>query len=370
MKVLNLLTVGGLGGIEILNYDFGTYSSVEQGFAFLFGTGATYERMKAAGYKVYDLSNMKPKICLNRFKKLSNIAEEYDLIVVHHGDPYLKFFFNYLVAYKNKKGLVFIHSCWDDNLFFPSSKIKHFIGKKIFQKSMDIAQKVVFVSEAGKKSYDNNFKLKDNTTVIYNGIGEDKIIDGQSNVLSGSNTTRIVYVGRLENIKGVDLLIEAIGKIKDLHSVKVTIVGGGSQKKKLEELTSKLNLAELISFVGPQSDVKPYLKASDVFVYPSRCQEVFGISIVEAMAYGLICVANNVGGIPEVIEDSENGFLNITNDVTGLVKCLDNAIKALNSEKGEYISIKAKETAKNYSITNTCNKLDCLYGELVSNDDI
>ena len=89
MKVLNLLTSGGLGGIEILNYDLGKYSSEDNGFAFLFGTGLTYDRMRNNGFEVYDLSGYHPKFSLKRYRKLAEIANGYDIITVHHGDPYL-----------------------------------------------------------------------------------------------------------------------------------------------------------------------------------------------------------------------------------------------------------------------------------------
>lgn len=113
-----MLTAGGLGGIEILNYDFGLYSKHEQGFAFLFGLGTTYERMLNSGYVVYDLSEYQPKICKERKKKLLEIGQKYDIIAVHHGDPYLKYYYCYVINILKSKGIAFIHSCWDETLFF------------------------------------------------------------------------------------------------------------------------------------------------------------------------------------------------------------------------------------------------------------
>ena len=97
MKVLNLLTAGDIGGIEIINYDFGQYSKCEQGYAFLFGLGKTYDRMKESRYKVYDLSMYAHKISKERYRKLKEIASQYDIIVVHHGDPYLKLYYLFIV---------------------------------------------------------------------------------------------------------------------------------------------------------------------------------------------------------------------------------------------------------------------------------
>ena len=213
MKILNLLTSGGLGGIEILNYDFGNYSRNTQAFAFLFGTGHTYERMRQDNYTVYDLSEYVPKLAKERFHKIKEIASAYDIVAVHHGDPYLKLIFIYLVKICHIKGVTFIHSCWDDNLFFPNNKLKYYFGKKLFQEAMNVSDAVIFVSEAGKKAYMENFILRDNVAIVYNGIGKDKIDDGMNHRIIKHKPTEVVYVGRLEKIKGIDMLIVALSEL-------------------------------------------------------------------------------------------------------------------------------------------------------------
>lgn len=368
MKVLNLLTSGGLGGIEILNYDLGKYSSEDNGFAFLFGTGLTYDRMKNNGFEVYDLSGYHPKISLKRYRKLAEIANRYDIITVHHGDPYLKAYYCAIVAKCHKKGVTFVHSCWDDSLFFPKSKVKHFFGKMIFQKALNIAEITIFVSEAGKESYEKAFKLKNKTQVIYNGIGTDKIEDGTNNVVKISNPLELVYVGRIEKIKGIDLLIDALNELKNEYDFHLTIVGEGSQKVFLENKVKELNLNDRIELIGGRTDVKPYLRQGSIFIYPSICQEVFGIAIVEAMSYGLICVANNVGGIPEVLHDGINGFVNKTNDISGLKIALRKAFEAFKTKEYEVLGNKAKQTAMRFSITNTCKNLDAVYEDLINHN--
>lgn len=368
MKVLNLLTSGGLGGIEILNYDLGKYSSEENGFAFLFGTGLTYDRMKKDGFNVYDLSGYYPKISLERYRKLSKIANNYDIIVVHHGDPYLKAYYCAIITRCKKKGVTFIHSCWDDSLFFPRNKMKYFLGKKIFQKALNIAAINIFVSEAGKKSYEKAFQLKNKTQVIYNGIGMDKIKDGSHNVVKKNEPLELVYIGRIEKIKGIDLLIDALNDLKSEYDFHLTIVGEGSQKLFLNNKIKELNLNGRIELLGGKTDIKPYLRKGSIFIYPSICQEVFGIAIVEAMAYGLVCVANNVGGIPEVLKNGDNGFINKTNDIDGLKGALRKAFESFKTDEYKLLGINAKQTAIRFSITNTCKNLDEVYGDLINHN--
>lgn len=366
MKVLHLLTAGGLGGIEILNYDFGQYSKHEQGYAFLFELGVTYERMLEAGYTVYDLSEYRPKICKERKNRIIDIAKKYDVIAVHHGDPYLKYYYSYVVKKIKHKGVAFIHSCWDETLFFPNNKIKNIYGKYLFQRAMNVSKKVIFVSKAGLESYMSVYRLKNNTEIVYNGVGVDKIEAGKNNQIAANCPIRLVYIGRLEKIKGVDYLIRALPEIRKEHDIRLTIVGNGSQINELQNLAKELFVSTIVDFKGGQSDICPYLSAGDIFVYPTICKEVFGISLVEAMAYGLLCVSNRVGGIPEILVDGKNGFMNNDISVEGLTLTIRRAICCL--EKGTYSDIvqNAKETAQNFSIRNTCNRLDAIYEEIAT----
>lgn len=146
----------------------------------------------------------------------------------------------------------------------------------------------------------------------------------------------------------------------------MTIVGEGSQKVFLENEVKELNLNNRIKLIGDRTDNKPYLRQGSIFIYPSICQEVFGIAIVEAMSYGLICVANNVGGIPEVLHDGINGFVNKTNDISGLKIVLRKASESFKTKEYEVLGNKAKLTAMRFSITNTCKNLDAVYEGLIN----
>lgn len=364
MKILHLLTAGGLGGIEILTHDIGVYSSHENAFCFLFGTGKTYDRMRDEGMTVYDLTRYKNKISIQRYLELCRIAENYDVIVVHHGDPNLKLYYA-LVKTKNKKqGITYIHSCWDETLFFPHNPVKHWIGKFLFQKAMDVSDRIVFVSNAGMNSYAENFRIDGSKArVIYNGIGVEKQNAEKQNGRKGHDKINITYVGRIEGTKGIDILLEAFQQLEDTDTT-LNIVGEGSKLNQYKNWATANGLAERVQFHGAQVNVIPYLEQADVFVYPSTCQEVFGISIVEAMAFGCICVANSVGGIPEVIKNGENGYLTEQCSAKGLLLQLKKAISLVRSGNTVEMQAKARETAKRFTIQNTCSELDKMIVEM------
>jgi len=89
----------------------------------------------------------------------------------------------------------------------------------------------------------------------------------------GNNKNVVLYVGKLEPVKGVRYLVQAIGILRDggLRNVKLLIVGDGSEKQCLEELVKKLGLEDYVIFAGKVSHEKisEYMALADVFVLPS-----------------------------------------------------------------------------------------------------
>ena len=126
-------------------------------------------------------------------------------------------------------------------------------------------------------------------------------INPRNSILEGYN---VVYVGRLEKIKGIDLLLEALKLVQSKEPrVRLVIYGRGS----LERLVLKHGF---VDFRGPLPYEKiheAYQEAS-IFVLPSR-YEGLPNSLLQAMASGLPVIATRVGGVPELIKDKYNGLL-------------------------------------------------------------
>lgn len=121
----------------------------------------------------------------------------------------------------------------------------------------------------------------------------------------------IIFVGILYEIKGVRYLIEAMKTIKqECSEAQLLLVGDGIERQDLELLVHKLNLEQCVTFAGlvPNERVPEYLCASDLFVLPSL-SEGFPVTVLEAMACGLPILTTYVRGLPEIINDGENGFL-------------------------------------------------------------
>lgn len=169
----------------------------------------------------------------------------------------------------------------------------------------------------------------------------------------------IGYIGRLENYKGVDLLIKSFFNLeKKLNDLFLSITGDGKELNNLLEIVKKNNIENKVEFNGRQENIIPILKNIDIFVYPSICNEGLGISIIESMSQGCIPVGFNKGGIPELIKDGENGFIANNITVESLSKAIEKAILIIKKGEDESIRKMNIEMAKEFSISNTINKLN------------
>jgi len=120
----------------------------------------------------------------------------------------------------------------------------------------------------------------------------------------------VLFCGRLSTEKGPDVLLRAWCHLSpsERDQMQLVFVGEGGMKAKLENDARESGLDGSVVFTGFQPDVLGYLCASDLFVLPSR-EESFGYSLAEAMAVGRYAIASRVGGVPEVMHDSEVGCL-------------------------------------------------------------
>jgi len=118
---------------------------------------------------------------------------------------------------------------------------------------------------------------------------------------------------------GIDVLIEAVAMVRDRlqderwdGSLRLLIVGDGSEREALEQLVQDLNLESLTTFTGqvPHREVPKYLSTLDVYVAPSRRDsESFGVAVLEASACEFPVVVSDVGGLPEVVKSGETGLI-------------------------------------------------------------
>lgn len=179
------------------------------------------------------------------------------------------------------------------------------------------------------------------------------------------NDIVVLYVGRLDLVKGIDYLLQAAKEILTHHdkakSIKFLIVGGGSLRNQYEKLASPF--AKNIIFLGYRTDVPQLMNIAHLLVLTSLSEGAANV-VMEASASGLPVVATAVGEVPQIVVDGKTGRLIKPKDVAGLVKSLDAIINdpLLGKKMGE---VGRRRMEQKYSWAIICDKLERAYQEVI-----
>ncbi len=175
--------------------------------------------------------------------------------------------------------------------------------------------KIICCSKYIENSVIKNFGINQSkTTCIYNSYDEEKFKFIKNPKLKkkieNQKKINIGMVGRFEAHKDQKSLIMAIQKLKERDiKTKLFLIGDGSLKSTLIELTKNLDLCNEVQFLGARNDIEKILEKIDIFVFSTTEDEGFGIALVEAMGKGLPTIASDVGACREILQDGKFGSL-------------------------------------------------------------
>lgn len=143
---------------------------------------------------------------------------------------------------------------------------------------------------------------------VTNGVETD-LFKKSAPSLPPTDRKRIIVPRRLFEKNGVEFFIRALPQISDALEVEAVIIGDGPERERLERLAGELGVADCVSFLGQRanSEMPGLLSSGDLAVFPSL-MEATSVAALEAMACELPVVASNVGGLPEIVDDTVGGL--------------------------------------------------------------
>ena len=182
------------------------------------------------------------------------------------------------------------------------------------------ARTVVCVSEKVRENVLAGAKARVETSVIHNGVDAELF----SPAIESSGDQTILSVGTLIPSKGHESLLRAFAEVHaEFPGVSLKIIGEGSERQRLQQMSTELSVADKMAIVGRQkrSAIADAMKQCVLFALPSR-YEGLGCVYLEAMATAKPVIACSGQGIEEVIQNGFNGLLVAPGDVAGLAKAL------------------------------------------------
>lgn len=192
----------------------------------------------------------------------------------------------------------------------------------IFRQSAEL----IALSESWRKYYVETCGLKPEQVRVLNNPVE---LPNLSNKASESQQLKFVFLGKINQRKGIYDLIKAVANLEPQHrqAIKLILAGSG-EVEQAQKLATDLGIIEQISFPGWINDQQrnQLLAESDVFVLPSY-NEGLPMAILEGMSWGLPIITTPVGGIPEVILDKETGLLVTPGDIEQLTQAIQSLIE-------------------------------------------
>jgi len=160
----------------------------------------------------------------------------------------------------------------------------------------------VVVSDLSREIYLKLGWPKECIVSIPNGIDLSRFTPSSKFQVPGSKTLRVGCVARLTHDKGIDLLIEAVATLPDIH---LTILGTGPQEEQLKAQVSKLKAEQRVTFQRATRNIASFYQSKDVIVLPSRDHDPFGLVAAEAMVCGIPVIVTDACGIARHLGEGE-----------------------------------------------------------------
>ena len=252
--------------------------------------------------------------------------------------------------------------------------------KKIYNKVMTLGERVIAISSHIKNHILKNYKdtNEKNIRLIHRCVDIDdfnpKAITSERMIkfiekYNLPNDRKIILAtGRLTHWKGQHLLLEALGKIKEMNFHLILLGDAQGRNKYVEHLKSlieKHNLAGKVTFIGHTDDVPALMMLCSVITSTALEPEAFGRMTIEGQIMGKITVASNIGGSLENLKDGKTGRLFKSGDVESLVKALKWALSLSEKEKQEIAKNAEVFVKENFTKQIMCDKTLKVYEELL-----
>lgn len=304
-----------------------------------------YHEVEITQYELFKY----PDYALALAVKIANVVKknQLDILHVHYAIPHATsaYLANQLLGVNKVKVITTLHGT---DITLVGRDPAYF---EIIKFSIEKSEGVTAVSNSLKEQTCRYFDLCNEVEVIYNFFVPQKKYLNQKplrNLFIGQDQKLLLHSSNFRSVKRVGDVVRIFNIVRKKHPTRLLLLGSGNELDSVRDLVHEIGLQDQVFFLGKNREVDSYVASADLFLLPSA-QESFGLSALEAMAYGVPVIATHVGGLSELVEDGKTGYLSPVGDVE---KMANDAINLLENDDLYHLFSKAaaERASKDFSM--------------------
>jgi L-malate glycosyltransferase len=272
-----------------------------------------YHEVEVTSYPLF----LYPPYCLALASRMAEVAESYDLdlLHVHYAIPHsisAMLAQQMLAPVRRVPFITTLHGTditlvGTDRSYFPITKF-----------SIEQSNGITSISDYLRARTVDVFGVANEIRVIKNFVNCDLYHPDEAKkgaaAYAPAGEKLLIHLSNFRPVKRVNDCIRILAEVRKHVPAHLLMVGDGPDRGPCEHLARELKIDKHVSFLGKQNHVERLIPLAHVLLMPSDL-ESFGLVALEAMACGVVPVATNVGGVPELITDGEDGFLEPVGDI-------------------------------------------------------
>jgi glycosyltransferase involved in cell wall biosynthesis len=236
------------------------------------------------------------------------------------------------------KDTIRVYTPHGGSLHYPLSSLKGQVYSRLERALMNNTDLFLFESAFARDTYQRTIGVpKGLVRTVFNGVTAGEF----DPIAKADDATDLTYVGEFREIKGADLLIDAVARLRaDGKNVTLTLGGDGEETAHLKAQIARLNLGDNVRFIGHVKARYGFSKGS-LLVVPSRGDSMPYV-VIEAAAAGMPMVAANVGGIPEIFGPDHAEALFAPNIVAAMADAIEGALDDMDAAQARAKSLRER----------------------------
>ena len=294
-----------------------------------------YHEVEVSSYPLFQY----PPYCLALASRMAEVARTYhlDLLHVHYAIPHSIAALLAQQMLEKERRLPFITTLHGTDITLVGADRSYFGITKF---SIEQSDGVTSISENLRQHTETFFSITRPIQVIHNFVNCDIYRPAPE---QRGEEKLLVHLSNFRPVKRVLDCVRVLAEVRRRVPARLVMVGDGPERGPAERLAEELGVGEHVDFLGKQDHIERLLPAMHVLLMPSE-MESFGLAALEAMACGVVPVATRVGGVPELITDGVDGFL----EAPGAVEAQAGRVVELLTDEALYASLstEARKTAE------------------------